>query len=133
MVYMMDSNGFVTPVDSDSDEMEVWGRWVSDIDNRVIAKTELVDPSGKVYAEVSTVFLAMDHSFGEEGDPVLFETIVFGLNDDRMRRDTNLRDSVVTHVRVARAIMMEEAYLTPRWVVRHPRVGFPAEWESPSE
>ena len=31
---------------------------------------------------VSTVFLGLDHSFGESREPKLFETMIFGMDDD---------------------------------------------------
>jgi len=60
-----------------------WGRWMQEADRRV-AKTKLEDDT-----VISTVFLGLDHSFGE-GPPLLFETMVF-LSDsdggeDYMRR-----------------------------------------------
>lgn len=38
--------------------------------------------SGDVF--VSTVFLGLDHSFSDEGPPVLFETMVLGLDDAKI-------------------------------------------------
>ena len=32
--------------------------------------------------DVSTIFMAMDHSFGDDGEPILFETMVFGGEHD---------------------------------------------------
>jgi len=32
---------------------------------------------------VSTVFLGIDHNWSRSGDPILFETMVFGLDDDK--------------------------------------------------
>ncbi len=48
-----------------------WATWFEKA-NRHVAKTEI---SKEV--EVSTVFLGIDHSFGD-GPPQLFETMVFG-------------------------------------------------------
>jgi hypothetical protein len=48
-----------------------WARWHEN-HNRTVAKTDV----GK--AHVSTVFLGLDHSFGQ-GPPLLYETMVFGL------------------------------------------------------
>ena len=48
-----------------------WARLYSDIKNRRVAH----DHFGET--RVSTVFLAIDHSWGE-GPPILFETMVFG-------------------------------------------------------
>jgi hypothetical protein len=48
-----------------------WGRWMQDTDRRRVALFEQGD------VRVSTVFLGLDHSFGS-GEPLLFETMVFG-------------------------------------------------------
>ena len=47
-----------------------WAEWFETA-NRRVAWTEV----GK--AKVSTVFLALDHSFSRKGPPILFETMVF--------------------------------------------------------
>ena len=46
-----------------------WGRWFETADRKVARTT--VGP-----VDVSTVFLGLDHSFGD-GPPLLFETMVF--------------------------------------------------------
>jgi hypothetical protein len=33
---------------------------------------------GRMVAEVSTVFLMLDHNWSGRGDPILFETMIFG-------------------------------------------------------
>jgi len=48
-----------------------WSAWFETAD-RHVAKTKITDE-----ISVSTVFLALDHSFGG-GPPMLFETMVFG-------------------------------------------------------
>ena len=57
-----------TPVPTD-DVME-WAKMFKNTDNRRVAWDEVGD------ARISTVFLGLDHSFGE-GSPLLFETMVF--------------------------------------------------------
>jgi hypothetical protein len=57
-----------TPVPCD--DVIAWGRWFGDIRNRRVAFTKI----GPM--EVSTVFLGLDHSFGD-GAPMLFETMTF--------------------------------------------------------
>jgi hypothetical protein len=52
--------------------LKEWARWFEKSDRRV-ALTQL--PDG---IEVSTVFLGLDHNFGMNGPPILFETMVFG-------------------------------------------------------
>ena len=59
--------------DGSSIEMLEWGKLFSDWDYKRIAKTTI---NG---AEVSTVWLGMNHSFGE-GPPLIFETMIFGDN-----------------------------------------------------
>jgi len=48
-----------------------WGEWFENGSNRRVAE-DIVEG-----VRVSTVFLGLDHSFGE-GPPLLFETMVFG-------------------------------------------------------
>lgn len=49
-----------------------WGEFMHAPGNKRVAYNETGDTS------VSTVFLGTDHSFGEEGPPIVFETMVFG-------------------------------------------------------
>jgi hypothetical protein len=53
-------------------DLLTWARWFETGENRHVAK----DNVGEVL--VSTVFLGIDHGFGSDGPPILFETIVFG-------------------------------------------------------
>lgn len=53
------------------DDVIEWGQWFEKA-NRQVADTKL--PHG---VRVSTVFLGLDHSFGD-GPPILFETMIFG-------------------------------------------------------
>lgn len=66
LYYVLDKNG--TPRAVDATE---WGAFFGDIDNRRVA----LDKVGRV--EVSTIFLGLDHGYGE-GPPVLFESMIFG-------------------------------------------------------
>lgn len=60
--------------------------------NRIVGQTEVGD------SRVSTVFLCLDHRFGGDGPPVLWETIVFGgLNDQWQDRYTSYEDAVAGH------------------------------------
>ncbi len=47
-----------------------WGAWYSTADRRV-GLTEVG------ILRVSTVFLGIDYNFGDDGDPLLFETMIF--------------------------------------------------------
>ena len=55
-----------------------WAIWFETA-NRTVARTK-IGP-----AEVSTVFLGLDHNFTDEGPPVLFETMVFGGSQDQQQ------------------------------------------------
>jgi len=48
-----------------------WGRWMEDA-KRHVGNDELSDGTW-----ISTVFLGLDHSFGNVGLPLVFETMVF--------------------------------------------------------
>lgn len=52
-----------------------WLAWFSDAD-RTVAHDIIKDVS------VSTVFLGLDHRFGGDGPPLVFETMVFGGEHD---------------------------------------------------
>jgi hypothetical protein len=62
-------------------DMLTWVRWFESAD-RHVKLTEQGD------VRISTVCLGLDHSFSDEGPPVLFETMAFGvegLDDDQER------------------------------------------------
>lgn len=48
-----------------------WAKWISVFENKSIASTEIH------HCTVSTIFLGVDYNFSGEGDPLLFETMVF--------------------------------------------------------
>lgn len=59
-----------------SDLLE-WAAWRTDNENACIVKQDHVGP-----LFVSTVFLSLDHNYSGEGDPLLFETMIFGIDPD---------------------------------------------------
>jgi hypothetical protein len=63
-------------------DLETWVKFFENID-RHVANENVGD------VRVSTVFLGLDHSFGQ-GPPLLFETMVFGgpLNEEQVRYST---------------------------------------------
>ena len=61
-------------------DLTTWARSF-DLKTRRIAEDEI---DGRVH--VSTVFLGLDHSFMDKGDPVLFETMTFGGPLDQQQR-----------------------------------------------
>ena len=94
-----------------------WAAWFATTshESRVVAKTEVGDTT------VSTVFLGVDHSF-REGDPVLWETMMFGgqydLACDRYR---SKREALIGH---EKWVLVAEGKMTPI-DARMLREGFP--------
>jgi hypothetical protein len=79
-----------TPVATD--DVMAWGRMFEDLAARVVAFDKL--PSG---VRVSTVFLGLDHSFGD-GPPLLFETMIFeGPHDQYQDRCSTWEQAETMH------------------------------------
>ena len=58
-------------------DLMTWGKWLQEAkEERIVAKDE------RDGVRVSTVFLGLDHNFGE-GPPLLFETMIFGGEHDQ--------------------------------------------------
>ncbi|MGI9403000.1 MAG: hypothetical protein ACR2OF_00635 [Hyphomicrobium sp.] len=58
-------------------DLTKWSQWYEKArEERIVAKTNVGDMN------VSTVFLGLDHSFGD-GPPLLFETMIFGGPEDQ--------------------------------------------------
>jgi rubredoxin len=75
------------------DDLLTWARWFED--GGGASRTVATDDIGG--SRVSTVFLALDHSFGH-GLPVLWETMVFGGPlDGEMARYTSKGDALAGH------------------------------------
>ncbi len=53
-----------------------WAKWFEAAD-RIVAKTNISDE-----VTISTVFLGLNHNYGE-GEPILFETMIFGGKHDK--------------------------------------------------
>jgi len=74
-------------------DLMTWARWMqAALEECVVDKTTIGD------AEVSTVFLGLDHSFGYNGPPLLFETLVFGGElDGQMHRYSTREEAQIGH------------------------------------
>jgi|SRR6185503_9265685 len=69
-----------------------WARWFEDFEGRRVACDEIGD------VRVSTVFLGLDHQYGD-GPPLLFETMVFGGPlDGEMDRYSTWDEAAAGHV-----------------------------------
>lgn len=87
------------------DRME-WAEWMEDGDRRRVALDEV---AGR---DVSTVFLGLDHSFGVEGPPVLFETMVFKAGtstDEAMYRYHTWDEAEAGHRKVCAGLRAKQA------------------------
>jgi hypothetical protein len=75
-------------------EMAEWRRVFGDIDRRRIARTELPN------ATISTVWLGIDHGWGE-GPPLIFETMWFkGADGEEMERYATKAEALAGHERM---------------------------------
>lgn len=72
--------------------MEKWSNLHSELSYRVVAQTS------QDRVQVSTVWLGIDHRFDDAGDPLIFETLVFGgEHDDEMLRYSTEEDALQGH------------------------------------
>jgi len=78
----------------------VWAEWFeTHAQDRIVAKTKVGD------AEVSTVFLGLDHAF-MGGPPILYETMIFGGPDDQRDqwRHRNRHAALALHDQIVAAL-----------------------------
>ncbi len=68
--------------------MDVWVRWIIYSENKTVQLTKIQD------VKVSTVFLGIDHAFGY-GNPILFETMIFGGKHDQYQERYSTWDEAV--------------------------------------
>lgn len=93
--YILNDSGKPVPAWS----IEAWGRWFETAD-RTVAKEKVGD------CEVSTVFLAMDHRFADDGPPILWETMVFGgkLDQEQDRCSGSREQAEAMHARMVQRV-----------------------------
>lgn len=90
--YILDDDG--QPVEVD---LLTWAHWFEDAHHRQVARTNLA--SG---GYVSTVFMGLDHRFGGDGPPILWETMSFETpgQEQVQERYTSQADALVGHARI---------------------------------
>lgn len=72
-------------------DLMTWARWFEKADRKVAW-----DVIGDV--KVSTVFLGLDHRFGDPGPPLLFETMIFGgPHDEYQERCSTWEEAEAMH------------------------------------
>ena len=80
-----------------------WSNWFEKAD-RIVAKDTVEN------SRISTVFLGLDHSFGE-GPPLLFETLVFdGPLADEMERYRTWEEAEAGHIKMVERVKAEASY-----------------------
>jgi hypothetical protein len=100
--YILDADNVVQETSS----ILTWVAFFAQTERRIVAKTLIGD------VKVSTVFLGMDHSFGDDGPPLLFETMIFSDNtalDDHQTRCCTWGQAEQMHeeaIRLARTELM---------------------------
>ncbi len=77
LYYILDKDHNPIPV---KDVIE-WAKWMETADRKV-AQTDV----GPLF--VSTVFLGLDHRFMGKGPPIVFETMIFGEDQEHEMRDS---------------------------------------------
>jgi len=92
--YTLDEKG--NPV-AEPDPMK-WAKWFETA-KRQVAKDEIGE------AKISTVFLGLDHSFGD-GPPILWETMVFGgpLDEEQDRCSGSREQAEAMHARMVERV-----------------------------
>jgi hypothetical protein len=72
--------------------LKTWGKWFADFEGRRVAHTDI----GKVF--ISTVCLGIAHGWNEAGQPLLFETMIFGgLHDHYTERTATWDEAQAAH------------------------------------
>ena len=85
--YVLNADGEAEPCD----DLTAWALFMADTRRQILRQS--VGP-----AEVSTVFLGLDHNFHEIGPPILWETMVFGgFLDGEQARYSSRQDAVDGH------------------------------------
>lgn len=85
-----------TPVECD---LMTWARWFENRGSRVVKQDTVGD------VKVSTVFLGLDHRFGVDGPPVLWETMIFGgEHDEDQWRYASYEAAVAGHAKAVELV-----------------------------
>jgi hypothetical protein len=81
-------------------DLMTWAEWFEE--NRDARRVALDSREG---VEVSTVFLGLDYNFAGIGPPILFETMIFGGDDDGfMQRYATYDEALAGHAEACRRV-----------------------------
>jgi len=101
--YILDKNHELIETD-----LITWARFLEDIKNRRVAQDFIGDSRKTTAGEIakliiiSTVFLGIDHNFGE-GEPLLFETMIFGgKRDEEQERWHTWKEAEEGHQKIVK-------------------------------
>ena len=88
-------------------DINVWGKFLEGKE-RIVAQDEINKD-----CHISTVFLGLDHSYGDE-DPILFETMIFGgIHDMYQERYRTWEESEKRHKQLVKLLKQGEKDLDP--------------------
>ena len=98
--YILDEQGEPVPCD---DPLK-WSEWFETANHRLAFDTLGYEGSA---VEVSTVFLGINHNFGTEGPPLLWETLVSGpgCDDGYLERYSTEAEALRGHTKAVRRII----------------------------
>lgn len=100
--YILDSDG--TPVPCE--DLITWGTWMSTPEVRKVALDQLTINGEAV--KVSTVFLGLDHNYYGQGEPILYETMIFGgYHSDDMYRYCTKDEALIGHANALKLVKGE--------------------------
>lgn len=86
------------------DDLLAWARWYETAD-RHAGQTDILGVA------VSTVFLGIDHNFSFSGQPILFETMVFGgAHDGDQERYCTWAEAEEGHLRWVEIVIGSETF-----------------------
>ncbi len=103
-----------TPIECD--DVMAWAKWFESAD-RNVARSELGSFAWMVWlgrllktrrfepVRVSTVFLGLDHNYLGDGEPLLFETMIFGgIHDEEQWRYSTWNEAVTGHYKAVKVV-----------------------------
>lgn len=87
-----------------------WAEKYEDPNYKIVKQTHFKGVGGSVM--LSTVWLGLDHSWGE-GPPLIFETMIFGLSEDEFQyRYATEREALLGHAK-CEDLLLERFLLVP--------------------
>jgi len=88
MYYILDDFGNSI----ETKDVTVWAEFFKDVEKRTLALDNI-----KSMFQVSTVFLRLEHGEDSDGNPLLWETMVFGSDEEECIRAASKEDAELNH------------------------------------